>query len=145
MKLNSVYRELNRLHVGKKVSFIRASLCACAANFWNLIRKAFNNCSGVWNDMLSKLNVSWAVNVWNNQQVRWRAIGKQYQRKVKCKQWQVEEIVNRNHIMLTCPCNVCPLISHFYIVKLGFTGVYVFIAPLWKSGAILDLPWVSFC
>ena len=32
------------LHVGIKVSFIQASLCACAANFWNLIRKAFNNC-----------------------------------------------------------------------------------------------------
>ena len=40
---DSVDRELNRLHVGIKVSFIRASLCACAANFWNLIRKAFNN------------------------------------------------------------------------------------------------------
>ena len=45
MKLNSVDRALNRLHVGKKVSFIRASLCARAANFWNLIRKAFNNYS----------------------------------------------------------------------------------------------------
>ena len=45
MKLNSVDRELNRLHVGIKVSFIKASLCACAANFWNLIRKAFNNCT----------------------------------------------------------------------------------------------------
>ena len=27
-------------------------------------------------------------------------------------------------IMITCPCNLHPLISHFYIVKLGFTGVY---------------------
>ena len=43
MKFNLVDRELNRLHVGIKVSFIRASPCACAANFWNLIRKAFNN------------------------------------------------------------------------------------------------------
>ena len=28
-------------------------------------------------------------------------------------------------IMLTCPCNVDPLISHFHMVKLGFTGVYI--------------------
>ena len=28
-------------------------------------------------------------------------------------------------IMLTCPCNCDPLIPHFYIVKLGFTGVYI--------------------
>ena len=28
-------------------------------------------------------------------------------------------------IMLTCPCNVHPLSPHFYIVKLGFTGVYI--------------------
>ena len=28
-------------------------------------------------------------------------------------------------IMLTCPCNVHPLTPHFYIVKLGFTGVYI--------------------
>ena len=47
MKFNSVDRELNRHHVGIKVSYIRASVCACAANFWNLIRKAFNNCANV--------------------------------------------------------------------------------------------------
>ena len=29
-------------------------------------------------------------------------------------------------IRLTCPCNVHPLSPHFYIVKLGFTGVYIF-------------------
>ena len=28
-------------------------------------------------------------------------------------------------IRLTCPCNVYPLTPHFYIVKLGFTGVYI--------------------
>ena len=28
--------------------------------------------------------------------------------------------------MLTCPYNVDPLTPHFYIVKLGFTGVYIF-------------------
>ena len=27
--------------------------------------------------------------------------------------------------MLTCPCNVHPLTPHYYIVKLGFTGVYI--------------------
>ena len=41
--------------------------------------------------------------------------------------------VKRTHIfgigdtMLTCPCNVDPLSSHFYIVKLGFTRVYIFL------------------
>ena len=28
--------------------------------------------------------------------------------------------------MLTCACNVDPLKPHFYIVNLGFTGVYIF-------------------
>ena len=29
-------------------------------------------------------------------------------------------------ITKTCPCNEHPFTSHFYIVKLGFTGVYLF-------------------
>ena len=29
-------------------------------------------------------------------------------------------------IRITCPCNIYPLISHFYTVKLGFAGVYLF-------------------
>ena len=29
------------------------------------------------------------------------------------------------HIMQMCPCNVYPLTPHFYIEKLGFTGVFV--------------------
>ena len=28
-------------------------------------------------------------------------------------------------IMITSPCKVYPLTPHFYIVKLGFTGVYI--------------------
>ena len=28
--------------------------------------------------------------------------------------------------MQTCPCNVDPVTPHLYIVKLGFTGVYIF-------------------
>ena len=28
-------------------------------------------------------------------------------------------------IRITCSCNVYPLSSHFYIVKMGFTGVYI--------------------
>ena len=32
------------------------------------------------------------------------------------------------HIMQICPCNVDPLTSHFYIVKFGFTGVYIMFA-----------------
>ena len=31
------------------------------------------------------------------------------------------------HIMLTSPCNVDPLTPNFYIVKVGFTGVYIFL------------------
>ena len=30
------------------------------------------------------------------------------------------------HIMITCPCNVYPFTPHFYIVKLGLTGVFNF-------------------
>ena len=29
-------------------------------------------------------------------------------------------------IRKTCPCNIYPLIPHFYIAKLGFAGVYLF-------------------
>ena len=29
-------------------------------------------------------------------------------------------------IRKTCPCNLYPLIPHFYIAKLGYTGVYLF-------------------
>ena len=28
-------------------------------------------------------------------------------------------------IMQICPCNEDPLTPHFYLVKLGFTGVYI--------------------
>ena len=35
--------------------------------------------------------------------------------------------------MLTCPCNVHPLTPHFYIVKLGFTGVYLIMPPTLKK------------
>ena len=34
--------------------------------------------------------------------------------------------LKRLTIMRTCPCNVHPLTSHLYIVKLGFIGVYFF-------------------
>ena len=29
--------------------------------------------------------------------------------------------------MLTCPCNVDSLTPHFYIVKVGFEGIYIFL------------------
>ena len=32
---------------------------------------------------------------------------------------------SRLYIRITCPCNVYPLTPHFYIVKLGFVGVYI--------------------
>ena len=28
-------------------------------------------------------------------------------------------------IRKTCPCNINPRVTHFYIVKLGHTGVYI--------------------
>ena len=31
-----------------------------------------------------------------------------------------------DYITKTSPCNEHPLTPHFYIVKLGFTGVYIF-------------------
>ena len=37
------------------------------------------------------------------------------------------------HIMITHPCNVDPLTSHFYILKLGFTGVYIFFLCLHQN------------
>ena len=30
------------------------------------------------------------------------------------------------NIRITCPCDLYPLTPHFYVVKLGFTGVYIF-------------------
>ena len=37
---------------------------------------------------------------------------------------------SRCSITKTSPCNEDPLTPHFYIVKLGFTGVYIFLAHL---------------
>ena len=37
------------------------------------------------------------------------------------------------HITKTCPCNEHPLTPHFYIVKLGFTGVYIIFLFLLKN------------
>ena len=36
-------------------------------------------------------------------------------------------------ITKTCPCNVYPLIPHFYIAKLGYAGVYLFFLFLLKN------------
>ena len=32
--------------------------------------------------------------------------------------------------MITCPCNVYPLTSHFYIGKVGLTEVYIALKKL---------------
>ena len=37
---------------------------------------------------------------------------------------------NSHIIMKTCPYNVYPLEPHFYIAKLGYAGVYLFLARL---------------
>ena len=44
--------------------------------------------------------------------------------------------------MITGPCNVYPVTPHFYIVKFGFTGVYIFSyfalkRKLWACEAVL--------
>ena len=36
-------------------------------------------------------------------------------------------------IRKTCPCNVYPLKPHFYIVNLGFAGVYLFFLFLFQN------------
>ena len=36
-------------------------------------------------------------------------------------------LTEAGNIMQTSPCNEYPLTPHFYIVKLGFTGVYIFL------------------
>ena len=35
-------------------------------------------------------------------------------------------MLTRPCIRITCPCDLYPLAPHFYIVKLGFTRVYMF-------------------
>ena len=37
----------------------------------------------------------------------------------------LQDIKNSICVMLTCPCKVHPLTPHFYIVTLGFAGVYI--------------------
>ena len=39
---------------------------------------------------------------------------------------KVETNSPQTNIRKTCPCNVYPLIPHFYIAKLGYAGVYLF-------------------
>ena len=39
--------------------------------------------------------------------------------------WGGKVSVDVKFIMQTCPCNEHPLTPHFFIVKLGLTGVYI--------------------
>ena len=42
-----------------------------------------------------------------------------------CQWFQTEYfIITSKDIRITCPCDLYPLASYFYIVKFGFTGVY---------------------
>ena len=38
-----------------------------------------------------------------------------------------------HNITITCLCNVYPLIPHFYIAKLGYAGVYLFVLVLLQN------------
>ena len=48
-------------------------------------------------------------------------------------QEQQQKRQTRLIIRKTCPCNKYPLIPHFYIVKLGYAGVYLFLLFLLKN------------
>ena len=39
----------------------------------------------------------------------------------------------KRSIMITHPCNIYPLASHFYIIKLEFTGVFIIFLLLLKN------------
>ena len=47
------------------------------------------------------------------------------------------------YIRITSPCNEHPLTSHFYIEKVGFTLVYIFLAHLSRRliGELIGYPW----
>ena len=46
----------------------------------------------------------------------------------------IEFLVNmKMHIRTTCPCNEYPLKPHFYRVKLGYAGVYLFFLFLFQN------------
>ena len=48
------------------------------------------------------------------------------------------------YIRKTSPCNEYPLVPHFYIVKLGYAGVYLFflfLVQIIDCGYLLELPW----
>ena len=52
--------------------------------------------------------------------------------------------INVNDIRKTCPCNVYPLGPHFYFVKMGFAGVYLFFLFLLQNkdcGYSFEPPW----
>ena len=51
--------------------------------------------------------------------------------------------MSKNFTTITCQCNVHPLITHFYIVKLGFTGVTLLFLLLFQNigcGYLLEPP-----
>ena len=43
-----------------------------------------------------------------------------------CWKWGGGGVGSRKYITITCPCNVYSLISHFYLAKLGYAGLYLF-------------------
>ena len=44
-----------------------------------------------------------------------------------------QNLLPKSHITKTCPCNEYPLEPQFYIVKLGFAGVYLFFLSLLQN------------
>ena len=59
----------------------------------------------------------------------WEFLTRQPRHKSACSDGEVNF---RYDIMLECSCNVHPT-PHFYIVKLGFTGVYIIFLYLLKN------------
>ena len=47
--------------------------------------------------------------------------------------WPIQVLYSMySFIMITCPCNVYPLIPHFYIAKLGYAWVHLFFLFLYS-------------
>ena len=44
----------------------------------------------------------------------------------ECPRVDAELLYKIDIIRITCPCDLYPLTPHFYIVKLGFTRVFIF-------------------
>ena len=59
----------------------------------------------------------------------WKIANQQSQSIKKLKSQDILRTITKNTITKICQCNVYPLLPHFYILKLGFTWLYLFFYP----------------